>query len=171
MADNIIAPATGAVLATDDVGGVHYPRTKMSFGADGVAKDVSSADPLPVALPTDAASATKQDGIIAALGETLAVAAETLPLPAGAATSAKQDQMITPLDAMISTAAPFDITPHATNALERPIKAVSITVAGTIVFRHPDEGTDRTVTLPAGLFPLRATHIRATSTATGLTGF
>ena len=49
MADNITAPATGAVLATDDVGGVHYPRTKLSVGGNGVAADVSGDNPLPVA--------------------------------------------------------------------------------------------------------------------------
>lgn len=49
MADNITAPASGAVLATDDIGGVHYPRTKVAWGADGVAGDVTAANPLPVA--------------------------------------------------------------------------------------------------------------------------
>lgn len=39
MADNITAPATGAVLATDDIGSVHYPRTKIALGADGTAVD------------------------------------------------------------------------------------------------------------------------------------
>lgn len=48
MADNITAPATGAVLATDDVGGVHYPRTKLSVGGNGAAADVSESNPLPV---------------------------------------------------------------------------------------------------------------------------
>ena len=56
MADNITALAnTGSgtdVLATDDIGGVHYPRTKLIFGADGVnSGDVSSANPLPVTMP------------------------------------------------------------------------------------------------------------------------
>lgn len=39
MADNITAPATGVVLATDDVGGVQYPRAKLALGADGAAVD------------------------------------------------------------------------------------------------------------------------------------
>jgi hypothetical protein len=54
MADNLTALAntgTGTdVLATDEIGGVHYPRSKVVFGADGVATDVSAADPLPVTL-------------------------------------------------------------------------------------------------------------------------
>lgn len=67
MADNLTALAntgTGTdVLATDEIGGVHYPRSKMVWGADGVAADVSAANPVPVS-------------------------AESLPLPTGAATQA-----------------------------------------------------------------------------------
>lgn len=52
MADNITALAntgTGTdVFATDDIGGVHYPRSKVVFGADGEVTDVSAAAPLPV---------------------------------------------------------------------------------------------------------------------------
>lgn len=54
MADNVTAPATGAVFASDDVGGVQYPRVKIAFGADGSASDVNTGNALPVAL--DAAS-------------------------------------------------------------------------------------------------------------------
>jgi hypothetical protein len=50
MADNITAPASGAVLATDDIGGVHHPRTKISIGADGSAADVHAGNPLPAIL-------------------------------------------------------------------------------------------------------------------------
>ena len=53
MADNLTAKAnTGSgveVLATDEIGGVHYPRTKIALGADGVNDgDVSASNPLPV---------------------------------------------------------------------------------------------------------------------------
>lgn len=51
MADNILTPASGATVATDDIAGVHYPRTKLTLGADGVNDgDVSSANPLPVTI-------------------------------------------------------------------------------------------------------------------------
>lgn len=50
MPDNLTAPATGAVLATDEVGGAHYQRFKPAFGADGSATDVSTANPLPVTV-------------------------------------------------------------------------------------------------------------------------
>ncbi len=55
MADNVTSPiGNGVLFASDDVGGIQYPRTKMSIGADGSATDVSSANPLPIivgALP------------------------------------------------------------------------------------------------------------------------
>ncbi len=67
MADNTTLPGTGAVIATDDIGGgVQVQRTKQTFGADGTATDVSTANPLPVvqtgtpALPTGAATAAAQ---------------------------------------------------------------------------------------------------------------
>ncbi len=63
MADNVtLNPGTGgAVVATDDIGGVQFQRVKLTWGADGVADDVSAASPLPVAI-------------------------SSVPLPAGAAT-------------------------------------------------------------------------------------
>ena len=40
MADNVaFTPGSGATGATDDIGGVHYPRVKLALGADGVAVD------------------------------------------------------------------------------------------------------------------------------------
>lgn len=53
MADNVTTnPGVGgAVFATDDIGGVQYPRTKLVIGADGVnGGDVSAANPLPVTM-------------------------------------------------------------------------------------------------------------------------
>ena len=52
MADNVTALAntgTGTdVFATDDIGGVNYPRTKVGFGVDGSYVDASATNPLPV---------------------------------------------------------------------------------------------------------------------------
>lgn len=40
MADNVaFTPGSGATGATDDIGGIHYPRVKPSLGADGSATD------------------------------------------------------------------------------------------------------------------------------------
>lgn len=50
MADNLgYSPGSGATVATDEIGGLHYQRIKPVHGADGVALDVSEATPLPVA--------------------------------------------------------------------------------------------------------------------------
>lgn len=48
MADNITAPAAGVAFATDEIGGVHHPKTLLEFGVDGEARRVSAVDPLPV---------------------------------------------------------------------------------------------------------------------------
>ena len=48
MSDNVTLPGTGAVVATDDVGGFQFQRIKIAVGADGVAADASAATPLPV---------------------------------------------------------------------------------------------------------------------------
>jgi len=51
MADNIeLDPGTGgATVAADDVGGVMYPRSKITLGGDGASEgDVSAANPMPV---------------------------------------------------------------------------------------------------------------------------
>lgn len=49
MADNVpITPGSGAQIATDDVGGVHYQRVKLDIGGDGAESAVTLANPLPV---------------------------------------------------------------------------------------------------------------------------
>jgi hypothetical protein len=82
MADNIVAnPGTGGeTLATDDIGGVQFPRTKLVIGADGVnGGDVHSGNPLPVSGPlTDAqlrASAVQVASTAAQTHDAAAVAA------------------------------------------------------------------------------------------------
>lgn len=59
MVDNVTAPASGQAFATDEIGGVHYPRTKISFGGDGAAVDVATGNPLPVADPAGTAAIAK----------------------------------------------------------------------------------------------------------------
>lgn len=64
MADNVTAPAAGAVFATDEIGGVHWPFSRLAFGPDGTSTRVADADGarLPVTiggavpLPTGAAT-------------------------------------------------------------------------------------------------------------------
>lgn len=54
MADNTTlnaATTSGDVLATDDIAGVKYPRSKIVIGADGTNDgDVSATNPMPVSL-------------------------------------------------------------------------------------------------------------------------
>lgn len=87
------------------------------------------------------------------------------------ATSAKQDEATALLSQLVPSAAPFAITPHASNPLERETDAIAIKTAGTLVFRYPGAGSDTTLDLPVGFFPIKATHVRATSTAAGISGF
>lgn len=60
MADNVTVSVFGggsAIMATDDIGGVHLERVKLVLGADGANDgDVSSANPVP----------TKETGVAAA---------------------------------------------------------------------------------------------------------
>jgi hypothetical protein len=52
MADNVgYTPGTGALVAADEIAGVLHQRIKIGVGVDGVAVDVSSANPMPVTLP------------------------------------------------------------------------------------------------------------------------
>ena len=58
MADNVIASSGsgGATFATDDIGGVHYPRSKITWGPDGTANDtdIVSGKPLPIQFRSSA---------------------------------------------------------------------------------------------------------------------
>lgn len=47
MADNLTLPATGSVVAADDISSVWYQRVKFVWGADGTATDVQVSQPLP----------------------------------------------------------------------------------------------------------------------------
>lgn len=46
MADNSTLPATGDIIASDDVGGVKFQRVKIAIGGDGVAADNDATHPL-----------------------------------------------------------------------------------------------------------------------------
>lgn len=59
MADNIQLPSSSVNVATDDIAGVHYPRTKITLGDNGVnGGDVSSGNPLPVTVSNPVTSMT-----------------------------------------------------------------------------------------------------------------
>jgi hypothetical protein len=51
MADNVtITEGSGTQIAADEVAGVKYQRVKISIGEDGVANDISTANPIPVSI-------------------------------------------------------------------------------------------------------------------------
>lgn len=53
MADNLTTQEGigGPQVATNEIAGVHYARSKTGWGAPGVYNDVDAANPLPVAIP------------------------------------------------------------------------------------------------------------------------
>jgi hypothetical protein len=65
MADNSTLPAAGDVIATDDIGGVKYQRTKSVWGADGTANDTDTASGK--ALPVQARGSDGTDRSLSGL--------------------------------------------------------------------------------------------------------
>jgi hypothetical protein len=88
MADNVnVTPGTGATLAADDIGGILYPRQKLTIGADGVdGGDVSASNPLPVTGTFFQA--------------TQPVSAASLPLPTGAASQESVAELVDAIQAL-----------------------------------------------------------------------
>ncbi len=84
MADNVTlnSGSGGAVLATDDVSGVHYQVNKLAFGALDSATVVVATAGLPVAPETGSTWTVDGSGV------TQPISAASLPLPTGAATEA-----------------------------------------------------------------------------------
>jgi hypothetical protein len=80
MADNVeLLPGSGgAILAADDIGGVHYQRVKVTWGADGSVNDASAAAPLPVVQ-----TGTLNVGTVTTVTTVAAVTAISNALPAG----------------------------------------------------------------------------------------
>jgi hypothetical protein len=132
MADNVTANpgAGGATFASDDIGGVQYPRHKLVIGADGVDDgDVSAANPLPVAgtvgvsgsvavtgALTDAqlrATAVPVSGTVAATNADLGTLAAGTKLEGGTYTTGDRGYvaMAVRQDAMASLSADGEYTP------------------------------------------------------------
>jgi hypothetical protein len=57
VADNVVLDpgVGGATAATDDIGGVHYQRVKVTWGTDGTANDANASTPLPVTVTSSTA--------------------------------------------------------------------------------------------------------------------
>lgn len=72
MADNVTANSGsgGATFATDDIASVHYPRTKITLGADGVNDgDVAAANPMPVSEALSYANLSASGQVKASAGK------------------------------------------------------------------------------------------------------
>lgn len=65
----------------------------------------------------------------------------------------------------------YAVTPGA-SALTEPVRSVTINGGGVIAYTSSIDGQDYTTgTLPAGSYPLFASHILAATTATDVTGW
>ncbi len=66
----------------------------------------------------------------------------------------------------------FAITPHESNALEEVTRGIWVGTGGNVVCRLVSSGADVSfANVPDGtMLPVRASHVRATSTASGLVG-
>lgn len=110
MTDNVATPvAAGTTLATDDVGGVHYQRIKIAFGADGSATDVTTGAGLPVAVTFPSTQAVTLSGAWNITNIT-----GTVSLPTGASTEATVSAMSGKLPASLGAktgAASLSIVP------------------------------------------------------------
>ena len=83
MADNATLPATGAVIAADEIGGALVQRIKPQHGVDGEAVDTSATNPLPVQLLGEAIEAL--EAMRVALGTLTRTLAASLPDVSGRA--------------------------------------------------------------------------------------
>lgn len=75
MADNVgYTPGTGATVAADEIGGVLHQRVKIGVGSDGVATDVSDANPIPVDVGSTGTLSMLLNRIVQALAAPLGYA-------------------------------------------------------------------------------------------------
>lgn len=137
MVDNVgVTPGTGATFATDDIGGIQYPRVKISQGADGAATDVSSAAPLNVTLANSSAipAGTNNIGDV----DVLTVGGQTPAFGAGATSAATQrvvianDQLASLGQAAMAASTPVVIASNQS--------AVATTPAGNVAHDAVDSG-------------------------------
>jgi hypothetical protein len=124
----------GDTLATDDIGGVKYPRSKIVIGADGTNDgDVSSANPLPVSLASVPSHAVTNAG-------TFAVQASQT----GTWTVQPGNTANTTAWLVTGTGGTFPITDNAGSiTVDAPV--------GTPAFVRLSDGTSAITTLPVSL--------------------
>lgn len=128
MADNVVANAGagGATFASDDIAGVHYPRTKVVWGADGAANDTSAAAPLPVG---DAGGSLTVDGTVTAnlaAGTNNIGDVDVLSVPAPLSTTGGGTE---------ATALRVTVASDSTGVLSVDDNGSSLTVDGTVTIQ------------------------------------
>lgn len=164
MADTLTMPAAGAVVATDDVGGVHYQVCKLALGADGAATLIPvgqqlMAASMPVVLASDHgdlkvtldSEKVVLDAGTAAIGKLAAnsgidigdVDVISSALPTGAATSALQ----TALNALIAGGLPAAL--GAGGGLKVDGSGTALPVNGTVTANQGTAGGAAWPVLPS----------------------
>lgn len=124
MTDNSVLPVSVGTetFANNDIGGIKYPRTKITWGAAGVANDASAANPLPISVISGTVTANIGTAGTLALesGGNLASIAGAF-IAQGAALGANKDLMIA---GSVTTAAPAYVNGQ--------ISPLSLTLAGAV---------------------------------------
>src|SRR5215207_2011937 len=65
MADTIaITAGSGTTINTDDVGGVHTQRVKLTWGTDGTVTDASASNPVPTVQTGALPAGTNNIGLV-----------------------------------------------------------------------------------------------------------
>lgn len=142
MADNVTADVGtgGATFAADDIGGVHYPRTKLTLGADGFADlDLDSgqqtmANSLPVVIASNQSAVA-----VDASGTTVPVSHTAL----------------TELAAAINASSQMDVNIAASNA------TVAVSNAGLTALNGAISGTEVQVDIVSSALPTGAAAVAA----------
>lgn len=146
MPDNVTLPGEGALIATDDVGGVQYQVLKIAFGADGAATLVDAVNGLPVAIVGSVA--------VGNFPATQAVTAAALPLPAGAATEASLAAVNGKLPALLTTVPDHGVAAQPVRPVGQDVWACSFAASGASVlssdFTPPIVGSGVTYNQTAG---------------------
>ena len=148
MSDNttLNTGSGGDTIATDDIGGVKFPRSKITLGADGVNDgDVSSANPLPIEGTVDLGATDNAvlDAIAASLAGTLTVGAHAVTnagtfavqvssaIPAGTNNIGDVDVLSVPADPFGANADAAS-TSGSISAKLRQIATNGIPITGTV---------------------------------------
>lgn len=146
MADDVaITAGTGTNIATDDIGGRHFQRVKVTFGADGTANDVASGNPLPV---TGTVEITND------AGSPIGVSASSLPLPTDAASETTLASLDAKTPALVSTVPFNNSSAPPTRIVGQDIWNCSFAQSGSSVlsvdFTTPTVGTGVTYNQTSG---------------------